>query len=127
MAAPNQNKATIVREKPSLNNYVKINTNSIAAAMKALTPVEFQVWMYLAKNKDGIEWEISPAAACEEWGIKVSSFHKAITTLKKMGYLVPKGDSKTKYWFYEIPREEDTTITIEKVSAEESIPSILNF
>lgn len=127
MAAPNQNKATIVREKPSLNNYVKINNDSIAAAMKALTPVEFQVWMYLAKNKDGVEWEISPAAACNEWGIKVSSFHKAITTLKKMGYLVPKGDSKTKYWFYEIPKAENDTFTIEKVSAEVSPNSSFNF
>ena len=83
MAAPNQMIATIKREAPSPNNFVKINNESIAAAMKALTPVEFQVWMYLAKNKDGVEWEISPQAACNEWGIKVSSFHKAITTLKK--------------------------------------------
>ena len=105
MAAPNQLKATIQRERPSANNFVKINEESIAAAMKALTPVEFQVWMYLAKNKDGIEWEISPQAACNEWGIKVSSFHKAITTLKKAGYLVPKDDkTKTQYWFYEMPK-----------------------
>lgn len=89
MSAPNQNIATIVREKPSLQ-YVKINSDSISEAMKQLTPVEFQVWMYLAKNKDGMEWEISPRAACEEWGIKTSSFHKAITTLKKMSYLDQK-------------------------------------
>lgn len=127
MAAPNQNIATIVREKPSLNNYTKVNNDSIAAAMKALTPMEFQVWLYLAKNKDGIEWEISPAAACEEWGIKVSSFHKAITTLKKLGYLVPKGDSKTKYWFYEKAKEETTKFTVERVSAEESTSSSFNF
>lgn len=107
MAAPNQNIATIVREKAS-NNYIKINADSVVAAMKALTPVEFQVWMYLAKNKDGIEWEISPTAACEEYGIKVSSFHKAITTLKKLGYLVPKDEkTKTKYWFYEKAREQE--------------------
>lgn len=41
MAAPNQLTATIQREKSSLNNYVKINEDSIAEAMKALTPVEF--------------------------------------------------------------------------------------
>jgi len=60
MAIPNQLTATIKRETPSANHFVKINEDSIAEAMKALTPVEFQVWMYLAKNKDGIEWEISP-------------------------------------------------------------------
>ena len=107
MGAPNQLTATIKREAPNPNSYVKINSDSVAEAMKALTPVEFQVWMYLAKNQNGIEWEISPQAACNEWGIKVSSFHKAITSLKKMGYLVPKDETtKTKYWFYEKPVEQ---------------------
>lgn len=115
MATPNQMVATIVREAPSANNFVHINEDSIAEAMKALTPVEFQVWMYLAKNKDNIEWEISPQAACNQWGIKVSSFHKAITTLKKAGYLVPKDeDTKTKYWFYEKPKAVQT-IFVEKI------------
>lgn len=114
MPAPNQLTATIKREVPSPNKFVKINEDSIAAAMKSLTPVEFQVWMYLAKNKDGVEWEISPQAACNEWGIKVSSFHKAITTLKKAGYLVPKDDkTKTQYWFYEKPCVQQT-IYVEK-------------
>lgn len=111
MPAPNQLVATIKRETPSANNFIKINGDSVADAMKSLTPVEFQVWMYLAKNKDGVEWEISPQAACNEWGIKASSFHKAIATLKRMGYLVPKEEgTKTKYWFYEKPKEQITYI-----------------
>lgn len=115
MGSPNQLKATIVREAPSANNFVKINEESIAAAMKALTPVEFQVWMYLAKNQNGVEWEVSPQAACNQWGIKVSSFHKAITTLKKAGYLVPKDENtKTQYWFYEKPNVNQV-ILVEKV------------
>lgn len=115
MAAPNQLVATIQRETPSPNNYVKINEDSIAAAIKALTATEFQVWMYLAKNKNGIEWEISPQAACNEWGIKISSFHKAITTLKSAGYLVPKDEkTKTQYWFYEKP-VSTPSIFVEKI------------
>ena len=50
MAAPNQMTATIVREELNKSNFVMINEDSISEAMKALTPVEFQVWMYLAKN-----------------------------------------------------------------------------
>lgn len=115
MAVQNQLVAEIVRETPSENNFVKINEDSIADAMKALTPVEFQVWMYLAKNKNGVEWEISPQAACNQWGIKVSSFHKAITTLKKAGYLVPKDEkTKTQYYFYERPKVEQK-IYVEKI------------
>lgn len=119
MAAPNQLKAEIVREKLNSNNFVMINEDSIAEAMKALTPVEFQVWMYLAKNQNGIEWEISPQAACNQWGIKVSSFHKAITTLKNAGYLVPKDEkTKTQYWFYEKPKAKQV-IYVEKVAETE--------
>lgn len=119
MATPNQLVATIQREAPSPKNYVKINEKSVALAMKALTPVEFQVWMYLAKNQNGIEWEISPQDACNQWGIKISSFHKAITTLKKCGYLVPKDETtKTKYWFYEIPKEKQV-IVVENAETEE--------
>lgn len=115
MATPNQLVATIQREKLNEKNFVMINEESIAAAMKALTPVEFQVWMYLAKNQNGIEWEISPQAACNQWGIKVSSFHKAITTLKKAGYLVPKSpDTKTQFWFFEVPKTQQTFL-VEKV------------
>lgn len=115
MAAPNQMTATIVREELNKSNFVMINEDSISEAMKALTPVEFQVWMYLAKNQNGIEWEVSPQAACNQWGIKVSSFHKAITTLKKAGYLVPKDDTtKTKYWFYEKPIAQEP-ILVEKI------------
>ena len=115
MAAPNQMVATIVREEPNRNNFVLINEESIAEAMKALTPVEFQVWMYLAKNQNNVEWEISPQAACNQWGIKVSSFHKAITTLKNAGYLVPKDEkTKTRYWFYEKPKATQTYF-VEKI------------
>ena len=118
MAVANQLVATIQREPTNTKNFVMINEASIAAAMKALTPVEFQVWLYLAKNKDGVEWEISPQAACEAWGIKVSSFHKAITTLKKAGYLVPKDDTtKTQYWFYEKPKITQS-IFVEKVDTQ---------
>ena len=119
MASPNQLVATIKRETTKAP-FIQINGDSVAEAMKALTPVEFQVWMYLAKNKDGIEWEISPQAACNEWGIKVSSFHKAITSLKKMGYLVPKDDTtKTQYWFYEKPKTK-TVLFVEKVAETEN-------
>ena len=112
--AANQLVATITRETPNPKSYIKINSDSVAEALKALTPVEFQVWMYLAKNQNGIEWEISPQAACNEWGIKISSFHKAITTLKKLGYLVPKDEkTKTRYWFYEKPQKQ-ITYQIEK-------------
>ena len=41
MAVANQLVATIQRETPSKDNFVKINEDSIADAMKALTPVEF--------------------------------------------------------------------------------------
>jgi hypothetical protein len=41
MAVANQLVATIKREAPSANNFIKINADSVAEAMKAMTPVEF--------------------------------------------------------------------------------------
>jgi len=39
--AANQLVATITRETPNPKSYIKINSDSVAEALKALTPVEF--------------------------------------------------------------------------------------
>lgn len=57
-------------------------------AMKDLTPVQFQVWLYFAKNQQGYMFAVSPAAALSEAGIKKDSFRKSVEVLKEKGYLV---------------------------------------
>lgn len=107
MAVQNQRIATIQRETV-VKPFIYLNEKSVALASKRLNGNAFKVWLYLARHKDAIDWEISPAAISNEWGIPISSVQKSLTELKNEKYLVSK-DSKNKnaYWFYEISRLED--------------------
>ena len=100
----NQNVVTIKREETKAP-FISINESSVAAAMKNLTPVQFQVWLYLIKNKNDIDWAVSPEAAEQQWGISKSSFRKAFTTLKEKGYLIQKKGSSTHFLLYELPKK----------------------
>lgn len=56
--------------------------------MKDLTPAQFQVWYYFAKNQQGYTFAVSPAAALNEYGIKKDTFQTAVRKLKEKRYLV---------------------------------------
>lgn len=79
-----------------------------------LKPTEFKVWCYLAKNKAGELLAISPAHALQSCGIPKDSFQKAIRMLKEKKYLIPKNEKANSFIFYEIPKEDDEIIYIEK-------------
>lgn len=104
----NQEVAEVKKEPCDTDNiYAKINIEAMQLAMKDLTPVQFQVWLYFAKNQAGYVFAVSPAAALNEFGIKKDSFQKAKTVLKEKGYLVPNpAKGKNYYVFYEKPIEE---------------------
>ena len=75
--------------------------------MKDLTPLQFQVWYYFAKNQAGYTFAVSPAAALNEFGIKKQSFQEAKRVLKEKGYLVENpSKGKNHYIFYEVPVED---------------------
>ena len=110
----NQEIAEIKKEPCDTNNiYAKINIEAMQLAMKDLTPVQFQVWLYFAKNQAGYVFAVSPSAALNEFGIKKQSFQEAKRVLKEKGYLVPNpAKGKNYFIFYEKPVEE--VIFIEK-------------
>lgn len=90
-----------------------INIEASQLAMKDLTPAQFQVWYYFAKNQAGYEFAVSPAAALSEFGIKRDTFQKAVQALKEKRYLVPNPKKGANHFiFNEIPAEE--IIYIEK-------------
>lgn len=87
--------------------YAMINIEALQLAMKDLTPVQFQVWLYFAKNQAGYTFAVSPAAALNEFGIKKQSFQEAKRVLKEKGYLVENlAKGKNHFIFYEKPVEE---------------------
>lgn len=111
----NQNIVEVHKEPCNKDNlYATINLNAMQLAMKDLTPVQFQVWLYFAKNQAGYVFAVSPAAALNEFGIKKDSFQKAVVVLKEKKYLVPNpAKGKNYFLFHEIPEEE--IMMVEKV------------
>lgn len=110
---PNQDFVTVNKEKCDKNNlYATINIHAMSLAMKDLTPAQFQVWLYFAKNQAGYTFAVSPAAALDEFGIKKDTFQKAKAVLKEKGYLIEDLAKGKKHWiFKEIPEEEIMYIT----------------
>lgn len=104
----NQDLAEVHKEPCDKNNiYAMINIEAMQLAMKDLTPVQFQVWLYFAKNQAGYVFAVSPAAALNEFGIKKDSFQTAKRVLKEKGYLVANPAKGSNYFiFYEKPVEE---------------------
>jgi len=105
-SSPNQEYVVINKEdcdgRLVDNYYAAINLRSIKYALRDLTPAQFEVWLYFAKNMEGYEFWVSPVAAYNEFGISVSTFRKAKRVLKERGYLVKNEEG---YWdFYEIPK-----------------------
>lgn len=104
----NQDVVEVKKEPCNKDNiYAMINIEAMQLAMKDLTPVQFQVWLYFAKNQAGYQFAVSPAAALNEFGIKKDSFQKAKVVLKEKGYLVENpAKGKNHFIFYEKPIEE---------------------
>lgn len=98
MSVPNQKK--INKEIcNSTNLYATINLEALNAAMKDLTKIgAFKLWMYLSKNQDGYEFDLS-CADCGTWGIKKDTYHNAVNELINKGYLIK--NSKNRYIFRE--------------------------
>ena len=110
----NQDVCEVHKEPCDKNHiYAMINIEAMSLAMKDLTPVQFQVWLYFAKNQAGYEFAVSPAAALNEFGIKKDTFQKAKQVLKLKGYLVENpAKGRNHFIFYEKP--EDEVMYVEK-------------
>lgn len=104
----NQDIVEIQKERCDKNNlYATINLEAMRLAMKDLTPAQFEVWLYFAKNQAGYTFAVSPAAALDEFGIKKDTFQTAKRVLKEKGYLVEDLAKGKNHWiFREIPIED---------------------
>ena len=96
------------------NDYAKIQLAGMAAAAKDLTPGQFQMWVYFAKNAPTWEFALSRQAAFDDFGIGESQYKAAKQALIEKGYLTHVKDNL--YIFNETPvsiktpNEEDVSI-----------------
>ena len=120
---PNQRYISVLAEGHEICDtehiYLKQQKEAMFEAMKNLTPVNFQVWLYLASQKKDYTFAFSPAAITKETGIKKSSLQEGIRVLIREKYLIQRKEGSNIFDFYEIPREEEEPIQIHTNSIQE--------
>ena len=84
---PNQQTVRIDKKVPK-TNFAVYGKEEMGKACSELNGSAFKVWCYLLSNSDGVLWDISPAAAFNNWGIPRTTFHDGLTELKEKGYIV---------------------------------------
>ena len=80
--------------------YAILDIEALQTAMKDLSPSGLLLYLYFAKNSEGYKFSLSEKA-CEDWGLKSSSYTKAKKELINKGYLTNLYNST--YQFNEIP------------------------
>lgn len=104
MSVPNQKIVCIGKRKVRDRNniYATVNIEALRYATQHLDGSGFKLWLYFNKNQAGFQFELSQKA-CEEWGIKRSSYYKAMRELESKGFLKRSKDGSNIYTFYEMP------------------------
>lgn len=113
----NQKVITTVKQAADKNNpYAIFNLNALQYAMIDLKGESFKLWCYINKNQNGHTFALSAVDAVK-WGIgSRSSYNRAVKELQEKRYLVCKGGNH--YEFYELPKAEEITVTVNKSDAE---------
>ena len=110
MSVPNQKVVRIVqREKRDKKHlYAMYNQDALQQAMCKLKGSGLKMWIYINKNQDGYQFELS-RKACEEWGIKKDSYYDGLRDLENNGYLRPAKPGSNIYHFFENALAENPT------------------
>ena len=104
---PNQKQIHVKKEECNKNNtYTTINIYALQEAMKNLSNAEFKIWMYFAKNTNNYEFDLSPAEAAMNWGIKKNTMQETIRKFIELGYMVNIDGVGNRYYFFELPAEQ---------------------
>lgn len=110
MSVPNQKTIQIARrtKRDKDHLYAMMNLDAIQRAMNDLKGSGLKMWLYLNKNQDNYQFELS-RQACSEWGIKKDSYYDGLKNLEEKGYLHPVRPGSSIYVFYEAPQAENPT------------------
>lgn len=111
MSVANQNIIRIAtrtgwdKNEHNYSPYARIHNNALELAAQNLKGEHIKLWLYLAKNQDGYQLELSPKA-CASFGISKDVYYAAKKKLVELGYLVPVNDGSNILVFYEMPRTD---------------------
>lgn len=108
MSVPNQDIVKVgVRPAWNENNkFCRTHLDALQDAMCNLKGETLKLWLYLNKNQDNYQLELSQKA-CEAWGLKKDAYYTAKKKLIELGYLTPISEGSNIYIFSEKPKEEN--------------------
>jgi hypothetical protein len=72
--------------------------------MNTLKGETLKLWLYIAKNQDNYQFELSQKALAE-WGLKKDAYYAARKKLIEVGYLTPAQEGSNILIFSEIPKK----------------------
>lgn len=107
MAENNQKRVMAIKETVNGNKkpYIRLNQDSMFTAMQNLGANAFKLYLYIIKNQDKWEFELSSKHACQLCSFSLSTYNRAVDELKTKGYLKKIGTSGNRWACYELPEE----------------------
>lgn len=102
---PNQKTIKIVKREPfnKGNLYCMFHLDALQEAMTLLSGEHLKLWLYLNKNQDNYQFDLSQKAL-EAWGLKKDSYYRAVNKLIELHYLNPVEEDSNVYYFSEKPK-----------------------
>ena len=122
---PNQREVTVAKEPTDKAH--KYTANNLAALDEAARRLQskggFKLYMYLAKNQDKYNFNLSSTDFMLWSGLGYTAYATAFAELEEEGYLILKEGTETIYTFFDKsqkPKEEaEITIEVPKAKVEE--------
>lgn len=107
MSVPNQ-KIIKIEARPSYDvehKFTRIHLDALQQAMINIKGESLKLWLYLYKNVDNYQLELSQKD-CEAWGLKKDAYYTAVNKLIELRYLTPIQAGSNIYTFSEFPKEK---------------------
>ena len=120
MSVPNQERIIVKKSKTNKDNlYLCANLEALQEAMTIIkNSSALKLWLYLVKNQNGYEFELSQVD-CQKWGISRSSYYRAKNELIELGYLVPVREGSNIFSFFD-KRQSQVETEFEEEFCDES-------
>ena len=94
---PNQKLYTIHKKIEEGDIFIMLRWEEYCAAAKELSPSALNLYMYLAKNKDGYEFFFSSKDYCQAFGVVDKTYRNAKAELINKGYLREEEKNKVQF------------------------------
>lgn len=85
------------------HGYIMLSHSSWQRAIKELSSVGFKLYMYMAKNSSGYEYDLSPASINNTVKMCKESYRNALKELKAKGYIIQSDIYENGIYFRDNP------------------------